>query len=163
MIRVVLGVLADQETDAVLRPIRSDLEPVTPAAREVGRRAGPGVEERLRSTGQIPVGGAVLTPGGDLPAMFLIHAVVMAPEEPQSRGSVERALRNGLARATDWEVTSLAVPPLGLGAGTMDPEPAARAFVEVLRAHLSDGRQPSEITVVATSEFERDLFEGLLR
>jgi hypothetical protein len=45
----------------------------------------------------------------------------------------------------------------------MDPEPAARLFVDVLREHLSGGRPPSEITVVATSEFERDLFEGLLR
>ncbi|MCA1789129.1 MAG: macro domain-containing protein, partial [Thioalkalivibrio sp.] len=102
MIATVLGALAQQEVDAVLRPIRSDLDPVSSAAREVGVRVGPDVNARLRAGGHLPVGGAVLTPGGGMAAAFVIHAVVMSADEPQSQQSVERALRNGLARATDW-------------------------------------------------------------
>lgn len=162
MIRVVHGVLADQEVDAVLRPIRGDLEPATSAARDVGQRAGEDVESRLRANGQIPVGGAVLTPGGQLPASFLIHAVVLSADEPLTRASVERALRNGLARAGDWGVGSLALPVLGLGAGNMDPEAAAGAFVEVLRDHLASGASPGEVVIVAASAFERELLERML-
>lgn len=162
MIRVVLGTLADQGTDAVLRPIRADLEPVTAAARDVGLRAGEAVDERLRAGGQVPVGGAVLTPGGGLPATFVIHAVVMSAEEPQSRASVERALRNGLARAADWDLASLAVPALGLGAGNLDPEEAAAGLVTTLREHDRSGRMPTEVVLVAVSEFERELLERLL-
>ena len=163
MIEVVLGDLAQQNAEAILRPIRADLDPVSAAGREVGRRAGADVEERLRAGGHVPVGGAVLTPGGGLPSMFLIHAVVGSVEEPQSQLSVERALRNGPARATDWGVTTLALPVMGLGAGSMEPEDAARAFVVVLREHVSGGRPPHELTVVAASEYERDLLERLLR
>ncbi|MEX2467638.1 MAG: macro domain-containing protein [Gemmatimonadota bacterium] len=162
MIQIVLGDLADQAADAVLRPIRSDLDPVTAAAREVGRRAGSGVEERLRAGGHLPVGGAVLTPGGGLPATFVIHAVVMSLDQPQSQASVERGLRNGFARATDWGVTSLALPVLGLSAGSMEPEQVARAFLDLLREHLDAGRPPLELTVVAASQYERDLLDRML-
>jgi len=162
MIRVVHGALADQAVDVVLRPIRADLEPATGAARDVGHRAGSGMEARLRANGQIPVGGAVLTSGGTLAAGFVIHAVVLSDEEPQTRASVERALRNGLGRATDWGLASMALPVLGLGAGSMEPEAAARAFLEVLREHVASGTPPADLVVVATSEFERELLEGLL-
>lgn len=161
MIRVVVGALAEQAVDVVLRPIRSDLAPVTPASRDVGRRAGSAVEERLASTGHVPVGGAVLTPGGDLTASFLIHAVVMGADEPQSRQSVERALRNGLARAADWGLDSLAMPPIGLGAGSMDPEEEARGLVGLLTEHVRAGVPPLEIVVVVTSDYERELLERM--
>lgn len=162
MIRVVHGVLADQAVDAVLRPIRGDLEPATSAARDLGARAGEEVEARLRTNGQIPVGGAILTPAGRLPASFLIHAVVLSADEPQTRASVERALRNGLARAGDWGVDSLALPVLGLGAGNMDPEAAAGAFVEVLHEHVASGVPPRDLVVVTASEYEQELLERML-
>jgi O-acetyl-ADP-ribose deacetylase (regulator of RNase III) len=162
MIAIVLGELAQQEVDAVLRPIRSDLDPVSAAAREVGVRAGPDVNTRLRAGGHLPVGGAVLTPGGGLAATFVIHAVVMSTDQPQSRLLVERALRNGLARAADWGVDSMALPVLGLGAGTMEPEDAIRAFLEVLREHIAGGKPPLDLTVVAASEYEHDLLGRML-
>lgn len=162
MIEIVQGELAEQDTDAVLRPIRSDLAPVTTAARDVGKRAGATVEDRLEATGRVPVGGAVLTPGGGLVASFVIHAVVMSTDEPQSRATVERALGNGLARARDWGVTSLSLPAFGLGAGNMDPEESARAFLDVLRGHIDTGDPPQELRVVATNEFERDLLTRML-
>ena len=162
MIRVVLGALADQASDAVLRPVRSDLEPVSAAARDVGLRAGEEVDERLRAGGQVPVGGAVLTPGGALPAGFVIHVVVMSPDEPQSRASVDRALRNGLARAADWGLASLALPVLGLGAGNLDPEDAAVGLLTVLHEHDRSGRPPTELVLVAVSAFEKDLLERLI-
>ena len=68
MIRVVLGALEDSDTEAILRPIRSDLTPVSAASRDVGSAAGPLMEERLQSQGSVPVGGAILTPGGSLAA-----------------------------------------------------------------------------------------------
>ena len=162
MIRVVLGALADQASDAVLRPVRSDLEPVSAAARDVGLRAGEDVDERLRAGGQVPVGGAVLTPGGALAAGFVIHVVVMSSEEPQSRASVDKALRNGLARAGDWGLGSLALPALGLGAGSLDPEEAAVGLLRVLREHEGSGAPPTELILVAVTEFEKDLLERLI-
>jgi len=162
MIRVVQGELSEQRVDGLLRPVRSDLAPVSNASRDVVLDAGEELQERLSRMGILPVGGAVLTPGGRLAAAFLIHAVVMSEDEPQSALSVQRALRNGLRRATDWGHGSLALPPFGMAAGTADPEDSARVVVQILFNHLDEGNAPLDLTIVASSDFESHLFTRLV-
>lgn len=162
MIRVVRQPLAEAVAEAVVRPIRSDLAPVTAAARDVATAAGPVMAERLERLGSLPVGGAVMTPAGALAADYVIHAVVMSEDEAQTSSSVQRALRNGLARAADWGVKSMALPPLGIGVGMTEPEVSARALVEILFNHLDEGREPLDFTLVVTSSFEEDLFVRLV-
>jgi O-acetyl-ADP-ribose deacetylase (regulator of RNase III) len=154
--------LATFEVEAVVRPIRADLAPVNAQSRDLAAAGGERLEARLESVGSIPLGGAVITPGGDLPASFVIHVVVMSSDEPQSAATVQRAVRNGLRRAADWEVASLALPPIGLGVGTMEAEESARALVEILFDHLDEGRPPQDLTIVVTSEYEATLFSRLV-
>ena len=101
MIQVLLGALYEQETEGILRPIRADLVPVTSASRDVAEGAGETMNDKLEQTGAIPLGGAVITPAGDLSADFVIHAVVSAPDEAETPASVQKALRNSLRRAAD--------------------------------------------------------------
>lgn len=162
MIRVEIGNLIDQDAEGVVRPISSDLAPVTAASRDLGQLAGERVEERLTQMAPLPVGGAVLTPGGGLPAGFLIHVVVMSPEEPQTPLSVQKALKNALRRAVDWGLESVALPPLGIGVGTLEPEDSARAFVEILMNHLAEGVAPLDLRIVVGSEYEASLFDRLV-
>jgi O-acetyl-ADP-ribose deacetylase (regulator of RNase III) len=162
VIRVVLGALVDSAEEALVCPIRSDLAPMSAAARDVIARAGPSVAERLEGLGQLPVGGAFLTPGGDLEATFLIHVVTASEDEPETPLSVKRALRNGLRRAAEWDCASLALPPLGMGAGHMEPEDDARAVLEILFDHLADERPPLELTVVVDNEYEREMLARLV-
>lgn len=162
MIRVVVGTLVDSAEEALVCPIRSDLAPMSAAARDVIARAGPTVAERLEGLGQLPVGGAFLTPGGDLEAAFLIHVVTASEDEPETPHSVKRALRNGLRRAAEWDLTSLALPPLGMGAGHMEPEDDARAMLEILFEHLAEERPPLDLTVVVDSEYGREMFDRLV-
>lgn len=163
MIRVVVGDLAGTEgVEAVVRPVRSDGEAVSAAGRRVELAAGPGVAQRLQALGELPVGGAVITPGGGLPASFLIHAVVQSAEEAVSRLGVQRALVNAVRRAQDWGVTSLAVPPIGTGAGNLDVEEAAEILVEVLQDHLRDGADPRELTIVVEGAYEEDVYARAL-
>lgn len=158
MIRIRRGRLGDATTEAVLRPVRSDLAAVTPASRQVGLEAGAAVAERLDGLGDVPVGGAVVTPGGALAAGFLIHAVVQAPDQPMTESTVRRALVNGLRRAQEWGIASLALPPLGTGAGSLEPERWAELVVGVLREHVRGGDQPRELEVVVESEYEEEIF-----
>lgn len=162
MIRVVTGSLVDVEAEALVRPVRSDLAPVSGASRDVAIAAGAELEARLERLGSLPVGGAVMTPAGALRAAFLIHAVVMSDEEPQTHITVQRAVRNALARAADWGVASLALPPMGMGVGLTEPEDAADALVQLLASHLDEGRPPHDLMIVTSSPYERDLFAGLV-
>ena len=162
MIRVKIGELADQQAEGLVYPINADLAPVTVAGRVIAQRAGAELEERLNHLGSIPVGGAVLTPAGGLSAGFLIHVVVQSSDEPETPVSVERALKNGLRRAVDWGLESVALPPLGLGAGALEPEEGARALVEILANHLAEGAAPLELTIVVGSDYEASLFRRLV-
>ena len=162
MIRVVTGQLEDVDSEAILRPVDSQLEAVTAAGRGVEARAGPEVIERLRRMGDVPLGGAIVTPAGGLSASFLIHAVVRSQEEPLSKHGVRRALVNALRQASEWELSSLALPPLGAGPGSFDAETAAAIMVPVLQGHLRSVEFPNEIAIVVSSEYERDAFTRLL-
>jgi O-acetyl-ADP-ribose deacetylase (regulator of RNase III) len=161
MITVIIGELAAQDREGVLLPIRSDLAPLTAGARDVLREAGPKVEERLRQMGSLPIGGAVMTPAGALGASFLIHVVTASEEEGETALSVQRALKNGLRRAVEWELGSLALPPLGTGVGHMDIEESARAMVEILVNHLDEGHAPLDLVIVVASEYEASVFRTL--
>jgi O-acetyl-ADP-ribose deacetylase (regulator of RNase III) len=162
VIRVVVGDLAEQAAEGLLRPVRSDLAPVSAVSRDIGVAAGEVLEERLARLGTLPIGGAVLTPGGALRAAYLIHVVVMSEEESQTPITVQRALRNGLRRASDWGLASIALPPLGLSVGLIEPEESARSLVEILFNHLDEGAAPLDLTIVVASDFEARLFEGLI-
>jgi O-acetyl-ADP-ribose deacetylase (regulator of RNase III) len=158
MIRVLREALADQRVDAVVRPIQSDLSPVSGLSRDLALQAGEKVEEMLSRLGSLPLGGAVMTPAGDLECDFLIHVVVTSPDEEQTSASVQKALQNGLRRAADMGVESLALPPLGIGVGLTEPEVSARSLVETLMNHVDEGVPPSDLTIVVSSSYEFDLF-----
>lgn len=162
MIQVVVGDLSAQAVDGLVRPVRTDLAPINSASRDVVLAAGQELEERLERMGPLPIGGAVLTPSGQLLAGYLIHVVVMSEDEPQTSTSIQRALRNGLRRASDWELESLALPALGIGAGSMEPEAAARVLIDILFKHLDEGAAPLDLTIVVASKFESNLFLRLV-
>lgn len=162
MIRVVQGSLSEMAVDAVFRAVRSDLAPVSAVGRDLGTRAGEQVEERLMRLGNLPVGGAVMTPSGSLPCAFLIHVVVMSEDEPQTASSVRKSLQNGLRRASDMGLSTLALPPIGIGVGLTEPEVEAGALVDVLVDHLNEAPDDLDITIVVSAAYEFDLFKGLI-
>ena len=162
MIQVLLGGLYEQEIEGILRPIRADLVPVTSASRDVAEGAGETMNDKLEQIGAIPLGGAVITPAGDLSADFVIHAVVSAPDEPETPASVQKALRNSLRRATDLGLESLALPPLGTGIGQLEAEETALAMLEMLFFHLDEGQPPFDVRIVTGSEYEQRVFERLV-
>lgn len=162
MIQLVRGELATVAADCILRPVRSDGAPVDAAGRRLESAAGPEVSERLAAQGDSPLGTAYLTPAGDVVASFLVHVVVQSPEDPVSLLSVRRALVNGLRRATELGMESLALPPLGAGAGNLEVEKTARLMVEVLTDHLAGGAPPRVLRLVVHSDYEEQVFQSLL-
>lgn len=163
MIRVVVDDLAFLPADAIVRPATAELEPTTPALRRLEQMGGPEFLRQLRVETGLAVGAAVVTAaGGDLPAEFVIHAVIQSREEPVTRRGVARAWRSALERAREWGFTRLTVPPLGLGAGNLTLEVAA----ELLLGELCDvpaRAAPAEVAIVVETEDQRQVFEALLR
>jgi hypothetical protein len=66
VIDIVIGGLASRPQEGLMRAIRADMTPIDTGGRDVMVGAGENVGERLRKMGTLPVGGAFITPGGDL-------------------------------------------------------------------------------------------------
>lgn len=161
-IQVTCARLEAVPADAVVRPIRSDGAALTAAARLLEVGAGESVLSRLEAAGDLPVGGALLTPGGELAASFIIHAVLQSPAEPISLAIVRRALLNVLRRAAEWELDSIALPPLGTGAGNLDAEDAAGAMLPALLQHLEGSGHPARVVLVVAAGYEEEVFRRIL-
>ena len=164
MIRVVVDDLGFLPSDAIVRPATTRLDPTTPAARRLEKVGGAEFLKRLRVQADLAVGAAVVTGGGgDLPAEFVIHAVIQSDTEPVSRTSVARAWLSALQRAQEWEFGRLTVPPIGTGAGNLPVEDVAEIMVTVLKSHLGNAAFPSAVSIVVDTAEDREAFELALR
>jgi O-acetyl-ADP-ribose deacetylase (regulator of RNase III) len=158
VIRVVRGGPTEAGTEAILRSVSSNLEPDTAFSRTIELAAGKEVSARLENMGELPVGAAVITPGGESGVAFLIHVVLQSVEEPVRLESLRSALRNGLRRAEEWGLESLAVPPLGTGAGNLDVEDSANEMVLMIQQHLQEFEHPREVVLLVGTAFEEGVF-----
>lgn len=164
MIRVVVDDLAFLETDAIVRPATARLDPTTPAVRRLETIGGSEFLNRLRLQKELAVGAAVVTAGGgNLPAEFVIHAVIQSDTEPVTREAVARAWLSALERAREWEFDRVTVPPIGTGAGNLALEDAASIMVTVLKSHIGESPYPSDICIVVETPEDREAFEAALR
>ncbi len=158
MIRVLRWDGGPLEAGAVMRSVGADLEACTSVGRRLGDQAGNDVLSRLAAFGELAVGGAVVTPGGNLSADLMIHVVVSSIDEPVSEQRVSKAFENGLRQAAQWGVSVLAVPPLGIGAGNLDVETSARIMCGLVREHARSASLPTEVVILAGSEYEEAAF-----
>jgi O-acetyl-ADP-ribose deacetylase (regulator of RNase III) len=164
VIRVVVDDIASLAADALVRPATTSLDPTAAALRRVEIVGGAEFESRRRLTRELAVGAAVVTAaGGDLPAEFVIHAVIRSETEPVTRGSVARAWLSALHQAQEWQFAHLSVPPLGTGAGNLPLEDAADIMATVLHAHLGNARFPADVSFVVETPEEREVVEAALR
>ena len=164
MIRVVVDDLAFLAAVAVVRPATTRLDPTTPAVRRLETVGGTEFTRGLQVHKELAVGAAVVTAGGgDLPAEFVIHAVIQSDTEPVTRDGVARAWRATLHQAQEWEFTSLTVPPIGTGAGNLSVEDTAAIMMPILKTHLANAAFPASVSIVVETPEERDVFEAALR
>ena len=162
MIQVTLGAIEESSAAAILRPVSAEWDAVTPAMRRLDVAAGASVLEQCERQGELPVGSAVITGAGALAAQFMVHVVVRSIDEPVSVGGVRRALQNGLRRLTEWGIDTVAIAPLGTGAGNLDAEESAQTMIPAVLEHMSESSYPKHVEIVVDSEYERDAFARAL-
>jgi O-acetyl-ADP-ribose deacetylase (regulator of RNase III) len=166
VIRAVVADLARCPADAVVRPTSSHFDPLTPALESLDRAGGPGFRDSLRVSGSLPLGGAVVTAGGDLPAEFVIHAVIREePGKATTRELVARAWRAALQQASEWQFAHVAAPLLGAdgGAGALPALDVAELMIDVLGQHRVRSTFPADVSFVVDNADDRDLIEAAVR
>jgi O-acetyl-ADP-ribose deacetylase (regulator of RNase III) len=100
--------------------------------------AGPELVEASRALGPIETGGAVITPGFDLRARYVIHAVgpIWHGGRQGEAELLERAYETSFERALDVsDVRTIAFPAISAGVYGYPKESAVGIAVRVMRRH----------------------------
>jgi len=154
--------LAFYSGDAIVRPTTATLGATTPLLRRLELAAGTALLAQLARAEPLAVGSAVVTGAGELPVDLLVHAVVSSATERVSREGVRRALRSALERVLAWQISDVAIPPFGLGAGNLDIDESAQLMADELARHLTTAAYPSRVTLVAESPHEALALEAAI-
>ncbi len=165
-VRAIVGDLTEQTTDAIVNAANSSLlggGGVDGAIHAVGGPAILAECRRIRATqlpAGLPVGEAVITTAGDLPARFVIHTV--GPQFGLSGGREDELLAaaytNSLALAVENSLPTIAFPSISTGVYRFPKERAARVSSEAIAAFLSTDRIIREITLVFFHQADLDIF-----
>jgi O-acetyl-ADP-ribose deacetylase (regulator of RNase III) len=158
VIQVVVGDLACQRVDAVLRPADAALQPVGPAAVRLDEAGGTRFADQRRTATPLEAGAAVVTGGGDLPSGFVLHVVIADDRGPAGREKIRRALVSAWQRAGDWGLPRVAAPLIGAEDGALTSEESARLLVETYPA----GAVPHAELRIVVGAAERDLVEAIV-
>jgi len=133
-LEVVDGDIASLEVDAVANAANDRLWMGAGVAGALKRAGGEEIEREAMAKGPIPVGTAVETSAGRLPARYVIHGAVMGQDLRTNADLVRRTTRACLALADELGCRSLALPAFGTGVGGFALAECARIMVDEARA-----------------------------
>jgi O-acetyl-ADP-ribose deacetylase len=131
------GDICDLEVDAIVNPANLSLWMSTGVSGAIKRAGGDAIEFAAVRQAPVPLGEAIVTPGGSLAAKAVIHAVSLDRDRRTSGAVIEAAVRSAMARAREIGATSVAFPALGTGVGGFPLDEAARITVETVREELA--------------------------
>lgn len=129
LLEVVRGNIAELEVDAIANAANDHLWMGAGVAGAIKRAGGAEIEREAVAKGPIPVGEAVATTAGALPARKVIHGAVMGQDLRTDADSIARTTRRVLEVADELEARSLALPAFGTGVGGFPVEECAALMV----------------------------------
>ncbi len=168
VIEVLDGDITEMMVDAIVNPANSYLLMGGGVAGAIKRKGGVEIEKEARKMAPIEIGQAIVTPAGNLPTKWIIHApTVKRPAGKASLESVSLATRAALRIAERIGARSLAFPIMGTGVGGLSIAKAAKTMLNEITSHINHGTNLRKIVLVAWGEKAfADLFsvaKGLLK
>jgi O-acetyl-ADP-ribose deacetylase len=132
-LEIVEGDIATLEVDAIANAANDRLWMGAGVAGAIKRAGGEEIEREAVALGPIPIGDAVATGAGRLPARHVIHGAVMGQDLATNADLVARTTRRCLEVADELGVRSVALPAFGTGVGGFPIEECARVMVAEAR------------------------------
>jgi len=137
-LELVEGDITAQTTDAIVNAANSSLVLGAGVAGAIRNKGGPAIQEECNRIGGCPVGGAVITTGGNLQAKYVIHAVGPRMGEGEEDEKLKNATRNSLKVADDNNLNSLAFPAISTGVFGFPVDRCANIMLSTTMAYLKE-------------------------
>jgi O-acetyl-ADP-ribose deacetylase (regulator of RNase III) len=143
------------EADAIANAANDGLWMGAGVAGALKRAGGDEIEREAVAQGPIPLGSAVATTAGRLPARWVIHGAVMGQDLRTDGDLVARTTRSCLEAADELGCRSLALPAFGTGVGGFPLAACAAIMVGEARSF-----EPRSLERVIFAVFGADAYEA---
>jgi len=165
-VSVVVGDITKQDTDAIVNAANASL---MGGGGVDGAIHGAGGDEilaeckeirRTRFPNGLPTGEAVITTGGKLPALYVIHTVgpIYGQHDGKDAELLANCYHNSLTLAVEKNLTSVAFPAISTGVFGYPQAEAAKVASKTIENFLSTDHQLQEVRLVFFQERDADAF-----
>ena len=165
-VQVVVGDITKQDVEAIVNAANSSLLGGGGVDGAIHRAGGPEILEECREIRRtrfpqgLPTGEAVITTGGKLSALYVIHTV--GPIFGEQRGKEAELLancyHNSLTLAVEKNLTSVAFPAISTGVYGYPPDQAAEVSSRTIENFLATDRQLKEVRLVFFQARDAEVF-----
>ena len=159
-LEVVEGDIATLEVDAVANAANDHLWMGAGVAGALKRAGGEEIEREAVAKGPIPLGSAVATGAGRLPARHVLHGAVMGQDLRTNADLVRGTTKSCLALAEELGARSVALPAFGTGVGGFPLPECAEIMVDVARSYEAGSLE--RVVFAVYGDEARDAFEDAL-
>jgi O-acetyl-ADP-ribose deacetylase (regulator of RNase III) len=136
-IELVQGDITESDTDAIVNAANSQLILGAGVAGAIRTKGGPSIQEECNAIGHCPVGGAVITSGGNLNARHVIHAVGPRQGEGDEEEKLKNATLNSLKVADQNHLKSITFPAISTGIYGFPIDACARIMLTTTKEYLT--------------------------
>ena len=161
---VLVGRIETLALDAVVNAANRELRPGTGVDGALRAAAGPRLTAHTRTLSPLAEGEAVLTPGFDAPARFIIHTAApiwfLTPEEATKVATLGACYANAIALAHAHDLNSIAFPCLGTGNFGWPREIACDTALAAIGAALASAPGVDRIVFCCFSEADAALYRA---
>jgi O-acetyl-ADP-ribose deacetylase len=165
-VHVVVGDITRQDVEAIVNAANASLLGGGGVDGAIHRAGGPEILEecrkirRTRFPNGLPTGEAVITTGGKLPALYVIHTVGPIYGENQGKDAelLANCYHNSLTLAVEKNLTSIAFPAISTGVFGYPPAEAAKVSSITIENFLSSDRQLQELRLVFFQPRDAEVF-----
>lgn len=139
-LRLVKGDITEREVDAIVNAANSHLQHGGGVAGAIVRKGGQIIQDESDRIGYTPVGTAVITGAGRLPAKYVIHAVGPRMGEGDESNKLKNAVLSSLLLASEKELKSVSMPAISSGIFGFPKDKCAKILVSEAVSFLANNR-----------------------
>ena len=155
--------ITDQNTEAIVNAANSALQLGGGVAGAIRGRGGPEIQEECNKIKGIPVGGAVITTGGNLVARYVIHAVGPIHGDHHEDEKLKDATLNSLKLADKNHLKSIAFPAISTGIFGFPKDQCATIMLSTTIAYLEGPTKIEQVIFCLYDNETLKIFENTLQ
>ena len=162
-IELIQGDITDSDTDAIVNAANEQLVLGAGVAGAIRTKGGSSIQEECNAIGHCPVGGAVITGGGNLKTRHVIHAVGPRQGEGDEEIKLKNATLNSLKVADENNLKSIAFPAISTGIFGFPLDACARIMLTTAKEYLSGTTKTERVVFALFDDSSFRAFEHQLK